>query len=231
MSKAPYFTPASFKFLRGLARHNDRTWFLAHKPEFESHIREPMLRLIADLAGPLHDISPHFVADPRAQGGSMFRIYRDTRFAKDKRPYKEWVSARFFHERTRELQGDAPFFYLHLQPGHCFIGGGVWHSQPAALKRIRAYLVNNPASWKVATRSPSFQRMFNQGGERLKRPPAGYDPDHELIDDLKRKDFIADTPLQDEQMLRPDLAKLIIGRFKKLAPMNDWLCGALDLDF
>lgn len=226
-----YFNAASFRFLRSLARHNDRNWFITHKSEYEADLRGPMLRLIADLAEPLHDISPHFVADPRPQGGSMFRIHRDTRFAHDKRPYKEWVSARLFHRRSRELMGDAPFFYLHLQPGHCFIGGGVWHPQPATIKRIRAYLLNNPASWKAITRNAAFRRQFKLDGETLVRPPRGFDPAHELIDDLKRKDFIADCALDDETFLRPDLPAVLMRRFRQLAPMNDWLCGALDLDF
>ncbi len=230
-STTAYFSPASFKFLRALARHNEREWFLAHKAEFETHLRQPMLQLIADLAKPLHAISPYFVASPRPQGGSMFRIYRDTRFARDKRPYKEWISARFFHQRSRELMGDAPFFYLHLQPGHCFIGGGVWHAQPATLKRIRAYLINNPVSWKATVRAPKFRRVFTLAGDSLVRPPQGYDPNHELIEDLKRKDFIVNAAMPDEEMLRPDLPKRLIRRFQQMAPLNDWLCGALDLDF
>ncbi len=226
-----YFSPASFKFLRALARHNERDWFLAHKNEFEVQLRQPMLRLIADLADPLHAISPHFVASPKPQGGSMFRIYRDIRYARDKRPYKEWISARFFHERTRELMGDAPFFYLHLQPGRCFVGGGVWHPQHSALKRIRAYLVNNPVSWKATVHAPAFRSVFTLAGDSLVRPPQGYDPNHTLIEDLKRKDFIVHGALSDEEMLRPDLQKHVTRLFRQLAPLNDWLCGALDLEF
>ncbi|MDE2148264.1 MAG: DUF2461 domain-containing protein [Gammaproteobacteria bacterium] len=226
-----YFTPASFKFLRALARHNERAWFVAHKADYQRHVRDPFLRLIADLTEPLTRISRHYVADPRPVGGSLFRIHRDTRFARDKRPYKEWAGARFFHRRVREVDGDAPSFYLHLQPGDCFVGGGLWHPQPAALKRVRAYLVNNPASWKQATRSPAFRRAYTLGGTALVRPPQGFAPQHELIADLKRKDFVCTAPLDDAALCRADLLRTIARRFQRVAPLIDWLCGALDLEF
>jgi uncharacterized protein (TIGR02453 family) len=226
-----YFTPASFKFLRGLARNNNREWFANHKTEFETQLRDPYLRLIADLAEPLRGISPHYVADPKPVGGSLFRIYRDTRFASDKTPYKTWAGARFSHERSRELMGEAPVFYLHVEPGNNFIGGGLWHPGSEALRRVRDYLVNNPASWKSATRSVAFRKQFELDGDSLSRPPRGYDPAHELIDDIKRKDFVCTTALDDDTMLSPQLPKVLIKHYKAAAPMVDWLCGALDLDF
>jgi len=228
---APYFTPASFRFLRGLAKHNDREWFAAHKAEFEEHLRQPYLRLIADLAEPLRKISPHYVADPRPVGGSLFRIYRDTRFSANKLPYKPWAGARFFHERSRELMGEAPVFYLHVQPGENFVGGGLWHPQPPNVQRVRDYMLNNPASWKAATRSAAFKRQFELGGSALTRPPRGYDPQHELIADLKRKDFVGTAYLDDDAMLSPKLPKILMQHFARVAPLVDWLCGALDLEF
>lgn len=226
-----YFQPATFRFLRGLAKHNDRTWFNAHKQDYIIRARAPMLELIGDLATPLAGISPHFVADARAQGGSMFRIYRDVRFTHDKRPYKEWISFKLYHERTRELSGDAPCFYLHVQPRACFVGAGVWRPSRERLVRIRDYLVNNPASWKQATRSAEFMRTFRFGGEALKRAPQGFDPTHALIEDLKRRDFVVQGALTEDQLMGPALVRLLIARFRQLAPMVDWLCGALDLDF
>ncbi|HEU0195689.1 MAG TPA: TIGR02453 family protein [Nevskiaceae bacterium] len=226
-----YFTPQSFRFLAALAKHNDRSWFLAHKQAYIDTLREPMSRLIADLAPRLTHISSHFMADPRPQGGSMFRIYRDVRFRRDKRPYKEWVSFKLMQERAREMDGDVPGFYLHVQPGQCFAGAGVWRPNHEHLLRIRNYLLDNPASWKAATRTLPFRRRFEMGGESLKRPPHGFDPMHELIDDLKRKDFVAHCALADDALLRSDLPTLLMRNYRALAPMNDWLCGALDLDF
>ena len=229
--KLTYFTPQTFRFLRSLAKNNNREWFQAHKTEFEEHLRNPYQRLIVDLAEPLRKISPHFVADPRPVGGSMFRIHRDTRFAKDKSPYKTWAGAQFFHARRRELLGDAPLFYLHIAPGECFLGAGIWHPQTEALRRVRAYLLGNPASWKKITRGAAFRKVFELGGDSLTRPPAGFDPTHELIDDLKRKDFVCSTNFDERQACAPGFLKFLVGRYKQLAPLNDWLCGALDLDF
>lgn len=245
MPKAmPYFMPATFAFLDALAANNSREWFTAHKPDYEQHVKQPLLRLIADLAEPMKTISPHYVSNPKPVGGSMFRIHRDTRFAADKTPYKPWAAASFYHQATRAVtrggdadQGtmgrlDAPGFYLHIKPGGSFIGGGIWHPQPETLKRIRAYLVNNPASWKAATRAPAFVKTFGSlTGDSAKRPPAGFDPQHELIEDLKRRDYIASAPLPDEVLLAPDLLRQMIRRYQQVGPLIDWLCGALDLDY
>ena len=239
-----YFTPASFKFLRGLARNNNREWFAAHKQDYEDHLRQPFLRLIGDLAEPLNKLNPHYVANPKPVGGSLFRIYRDTRFSGDKAPYKPWSGASFYHEATKALARgtdgntgmmgrlDAPVFYLHVQPGECFVGGGLWHPMPETLKRARNYMLNNPASWKKATRSTAFKRVYGElGGESLSRPPRGYDPEHELMVDLKRKDYVCSTQLDDAALCAPGLVKLLIRHYTTAEPLIDWLCGALDLDF
>lgn len=105
-----YFTDNSFKYLQELAHHNDKIWFTAHKPQYIEHVQTPFLRLITDLQPCLADISEHYHADPRPQGGSLFRIYRDARFSKDKSPYKTWQGARLFHARRREVP-TPPFTY------------------------------------------------------------------------------------------------------------------------
>jgi uncharacterized protein (TIGR02453 family) len=229
MANQTYFDAAAFRFLRDLARNNNREWFNARKAQYEQNVRDPFLRLIADLAAPLAKISPHFRADPRPSGGSMFRIYRDTRFANDKSPYKTWLGARLFHERARQVH--APLFYVHIQPGRCFAGGGLWHPEGKDVKRIRDFLVDNPATWKKATRSKRFRERFGLGGEALVRPPAGYDPAHELIDDIKRKDFVASMEFSDADAMSPRLKPLLVDAFKGIAPMVDYLCAALDLEF
>ena len=241
--KPAYFTPATFKFLRALARNNNREWFTAHKSDYEEQLKAPFLRLIEDLAEPLKGISARYVANPKPVGGSLFRIYKDTRFSSDKTPYKTHAGASFYHQATRatargeEGRGamgrlDAPVFYLHVQPGECFAGGGVWHPLPETLARVRNYMLNNPASWKAATRSPAFRKTFGKlGGDSLSRPPRGFDPAHELIEDLKRKDFVCSSPLSNEELCSPKLVGTLIARYKAAAPFADWLCGALDLEF
>jgi uncharacterized protein (TIGR02453 family) len=225
---ASYFTPATFRFLRALDRHNERAWFHAHKDDYERHVREPFLQLITDLQQPLAEISAHYRADPRKNGGSLYRIYRDTRYSNNKLPYKPWQGSRFFHVRRHEIQ--APGFYLHIEPGDCFAGGGMWHPESDALKRIREFLVDNPAAWKRATRGKAFGDL-QLGGESLIRPPRGYDPTHALINDLKRKDFIASAPFSEELACSSELLPWTIATFKQAAPLVDYLCAAQELEF
>jgi len=224
-----YFTPATFRFLRSLARHNNREWFHAHKPDYERHLREPFLELIADLQEPLAKISPHYRADPRKNGSSLYRIFRDTRFSHNKLPYKTWQGSRFFHVRRHEIQ--APGFYLHIEPDGCFAGGGMWHPESDALKHIREFLVDNPEAWKRATRSKAFSSHLQLTGDTLIRPPRGYDPAHELIDDLKRKDFIASTTFSEELACSDELLPWTVDIFQRVAPLVDYLCAAQELEF
>lgn len=224
-----YFSPATFRFLRALARNNNRAWFKAHPDDYERHVRGPYRQLIADLQAPLAKISPHYRADPRKVGGSLFRIQRDTRFSGDKQPYKTWAGARFFHERRREVA--APSFYLHIAPRDCFVGAGIWHPESDTLKKLRAFVADNPAAWKRATRSKAFRECYEFWGESLVRPPQGYPADHELIDDLKRKNYAAGTGFDDALASSPELRPFVIEHFKRLAPLVDYLCAGLDLAF
>ena len=144
--KSPYFSDKSLKFLRALARNNNREWFAEHKPAYEEQVKAPFLRLIYDLAEPLAKISPHLVANPKPMGGSLFRIYRDTRFGADKRPYKTHSGASFYHAATRAIARggdgdhgtmgrlDAPGFYFHFQPGESYCGAacGIRSRQPSS---------------------------------------------------------------------------------------------------
>jgi uncharacterized protein (TIGR02453 family) len=224
-----YFTPATFRFFKAVERNNNRDWFHAHKDDYDRHVREPFLQLITDLGAPLAKVSSHYRADPRKVGGSLFRMHRDTRYAHDKTPYKTWAGARFFHERRHEIQ--APAFYLHVQPGECFAGGGLWHPEADALKRIRAFLDDNPAAWKAATRSKAFTSHFTFWGESLSRPPRGFAPDHELLEDLKRKNFAAGENFTEALACSSELLPFVAATFKRIAPMVDYLCAAQELEF
>jgi uncharacterized protein (TIGR02453 family) len=238
----PYFTPATFRFLRALKRNNRRDWFHAHKDAYEAHVRTPCLRLITDLGEPLRAISPVLVANPRSVGGSLFRIHRDTRFSNDKSPYKTYAGMSFYHLATRATARgsggtaamgrlDAPVLYLHLAPGDSFTGGGIWHPQPETLKRIRDFLLDNPRTWKAVSRDKAFRRVFELTGDALSRPPRGYDPAHELIEDLKRKDFVTGAPLTDAELMQPDLLKVLVRRFRLMRPFIEYLCASLELEF
>jgi len=222
------FRPALFRFLKDLAANNDRDWFQAHKDEYEDAVRGPAMEFIAACAPLLHKISPHFRADPRPQGGSMFRIHRDTRFSKDKSPYKTHTGIQFRHEAGKDAH--APGFYLHLEPGRVFCGLGSWRPDTATAGAYRQAILDDPAGWKKATRSKAFAR-FELEGESLKRPPRGVDAEHPLIEDLKRKDFIAVTQLEQSDVTGKDFAKEFMALCKTGAPYMRFLCKAVDVPF
>jgi uncharacterized protein (TIGR02453 family) len=230
-SKQPHFTAELFAFLRELADDNDRDWFVANKARFEQHVREPLLQFIGDFAPKLEKISDHMVADPRKQGGSMFRINRDIRFSKDKRPYKENVGAHFRHEAGKDAH--APGFYLHLEPGRVFCGGGIWHPDGPALLAIRTAIVEDSAGWKKVLGGRPFKRDFGGAiaGDSLKRPPRGFDADHPYIDDIKRKDFFALAELDEQQVLEPGFIDVFAGLCKSASGLTGFLAKALDLPY
>jgi uncharacterized protein (TIGR02453 family) len=222
-----YFTPAAFEFLKKLRAHNDRDWFLANKSRYEAEVRDPFLRLIADLAPGIRKIHGSFIADPRPNGGSMMRIYRDTRFAKDKSPYKTHVAAHVGHAKGKE--GGTPAFYLYIEEGKSMIGSGLWHPEPGALRRIRDHIVAKPKDWAKVTSRQRFGSACSMGGESLQRPPAGFDANHPLIADLKRRDFVVSSQLSDEEVCGAGLRPLVLKRFRAVAPFMQFLSDALGL--
>jgi uncharacterized protein (TIGR02453 family) len=227
---ATYFTDKSLKFLRALARNNDRAWFQAHKADYEAHVRGPFQRLLVDLQPDLLAVSEHFRADPKAVGGSLFRIQRDTRFANDKAPYKSWQGARLFHARGRQVP--APSFYLHLQPGQCFVGAGLWHPETPTQRQVRQFIFDNPGSWKAAAHAPAFRRRFDlEAEDMLVRMPSGFPADFEFADDLRHKNFVATRAVDDAVMLGPKLRQTLATDLQALGPFVDYLCAALDLEF
>lgn len=229
MAPQRHFTPKLFSFLRDLAENNDRDWFKAHQDEYERHVREPALEFINDFAAPLKKISPHFVADSRPVGGSMFRIQRDTRFAKDKTPYKENTGVQFRHLLAKDVH--APGFYMNLQPGSCYMGVGLWRPESKVAYQIRRHIDENQAAWKKASRGKRFTDVYTIGGDSLVRAPKGYDDDHPLIEDLKRKDFIASTKLTQKQVTDAEFMATFVDNYKRAAPFMKFLCEAVDLQF
>ena len=225
-----YFSDASFKFLRALARNNDKTWFNEHKQQYEDHVRQPFLRLLTDLQPDLAQVSEHFRSDPKTVGGSLFRIYRDARFSNDKSPYKPWQGARLFHERRKQVA--APSFYVHLQPGQCFVGAGLWHPEPPTQRRVRQFIFDNPGSWKAAAHAPKFRKRYEfESSEVLSRPPRGFPAEFEMIEDLKHRNFVFSRHLEEADMTGPRLRQLLAADLVALGPFVDYLCAALDLEF
>ena len=224
MAAQAYFHPRLFQFLAQLRRNNRRPWFLKHKAEYEEFVRQPSLRFIADLRLRLREISPWLVADPKPVGGSLFRIYRDVRFSKDKSPYKTHIGMNFWHANASETV-HAPGLYLHLEPKRCFVAGGVWQPDPRSLARIRDAVAWKQDEWRKA------KRGLELGGDTLSRPPRGYCADHPLIEDLKRKDFVASVDLKDSQVCGPRFMSDFLAAARKMVPLLQFLSGAEKLRF
>lgn len=219
----------TLKFLRSLKRNNDRDWFNANKPRYEDAIVAPSMQFIADMSEKLPAISPHFTAIPKKVGGSMMRIYRDTRFGKDKSPYKTNIGIQFRHEVGKDVH--APGFYVHVEPKSVFIGVGIWRPEPKVAKLIREAIVEDPAAWKKATRGKTFAQIMELTGESLKRPPRGFDPEHTYIEDLKRKDFIAIRELTEDDISSATFLKETLATFRKSKALMQFLCDALEVPF
>ncbi len=224
-----WFSKETFAFLRDLAANNDREWFNANRARYEASVLGPSVRFIMDFGRRLHRISPHFRADPRPVGGSLFRIYRDTRFSKDKSPFKTHIGIQFRHERGRDVH--APGFYLHIEPGSVFAGLGLWHPDASALRAIRQFIVAHPERWSSAIGGAAFRKKLELAGETLGRPPRGFDPDHPLIDDLRRKDHIAVAKLTQRTATSDQLVHKFAETCRAGAPMVRFLCEALRLEF
>lgn len=226
---APRFTPDLFRFLGDLAANNEREWFKANKQKYDDVIKEPALEFIEAFGPRLEAISPHFEANARAVGGSLFRIHRDTRFSKDKTPYKLNTGVHFRHERAKDAH--APGFYLHLQPRSCFMGVGLWMPEPKVAHQIRAHIGENRDRWTAITAAPTFRDRFELSGDSLVRPPKGFDKDDPLLTDLKRKSFIALAPLTQGHITRKDFIDRFEADCRAGADFVQFLCAAVGVDF
>lgn len=216
-----YFSRDLFKFLSDLAKNNNREWFNANKARYEELVKEPFLEFISDAGPRLKKISPHVVADTRPVGGSLFRIHRDVRFAKDKSPYKTNVGAHFRHSAGKEAA--APTFYLHISPEESFIAGGMWQPDSAAVAKIRTRIVERPGDWKKVLASGVELSEYY----RLTRPPRGFDPSHQFIEDIKLKSYISTEMLNQKQVTDPRFMSHFIEACRSMNPLMKFLAAAV----
>jgi len=222
-TRTAHFGRGLFEFLGELKGNNNREWFNTNRARYITEVEEPMLQFIADFGDRISKISPHFVADPRRVGGSMFRIYRDTRFSRDKSPFKVSAGSHFPHQ-ARSKDRSVPSFYLHLEPGHCIGGSGIYHPDTASLKQIRDRIATKPNEWDAVLR-----KKLPIGGETLTRPPAGYDPGGRFVEDLKRKDFYTMTTYTQRDVCSPDFLDSYLDASARSAPLLQFLTKALGL--
>ncbi|MBW9274962.1 MAG: DUF2461 domain-containing protein [Candidatus Thiodiazotropha sp. (ex. Lucinisca nassula)] len=229
MNRFKGFPPQTLPFLEALAQNNDRAWFADNKQQYESAVREPALAFIEEMAPKLNGISNQFRAIAKKTGGSLMRVYRDTRFSKDKTPYKTNIGIQFRHSLGKDVH--APGFYLHIEPGNCFLGAGIWHPDPKTLGKIRNFITDNPAAWQAALHEKPFRKHFQLVGDTLIRPPRGYPADHPLIEDLKRKDFIALKAFDGNEIDKPSFCNFVTRGFKQTDALMRYLCAAVEVNY
>ncbi len=223
MAHSAFFHSELFDFLRQLKRHNNREWFAKNKERYQAAVVEPALLFIGSFAPHLAKISACFVANPHPTRGSLFRIYRDTRFAADKRPFKTHVGMRFLHEAGKDVH--APIFYLHLEPDRCFAAAGVWHPDNRVLTKIRTAIATQPDRWAPVRKKLELE------GDSLTRPPMGFDPQHRFIEDLKRKDFVTSIAFTEAQVCRPRFMRDFAAACRAMSPLTEFTAQALGLKF
>ena len=218
-----------FHFFKDLKANNNRVWFDDNKARYHDSVVDPVSEFIGCMAPRLRKISRHFTADPRPHGGSMFRIYRDTRFSKDKTPYKTHAGVQFRHEAGKDAH--APGFYVHLAADGVFFGGGVWNPAGPQLNRIRDYIADNARSWARIVNARKVKEVGGIKGDSLKRPPRGFDAQHVHIEDLKRKSFFIMASAEPELALGPDFITESAKVFRTTAKLNHFITDALELPF
>lgn len=224
------FRPAAVRFLRELKRHNERPWFESHRAVYESEVRQPLAALVDEVDVALAGVAPEIVGDPRR---SIFRIYRDVRFSKDKSPYKTHGACWFYHMDAgrgvgSEAQGGAGF-YFHFAPGECLLAAGIWMPLRPALARIREAIIEDQTRFEAVVDARAFRRRFGTLDEEsmLKRLPRGFADTHPAARWLRYQSFTVGRSLSERQALSPRLASVLARDFATLTPFVRWLNDAL----
>ena len=216
-------TKANFDFLKQLKKNNNRDWFNKNKPTYQAQHEETIV--FADKV--LELMNKHDNIETPNGKKSLFRIYRDVRFSKDKSPYKShWAGG--FKRATAHLRGG---YYFHLEPGNTMVGGGFWGPNKDDLLRIREDIALDDAPLRKILNSKSFKDTFGKlEGEQLKTAPKGFDKEHPAVDLLRYKQFIIAKKFTDKEALSPDFAKKVNDVFKKMRPFFDYMSESVTTD-
>ena len=214
-----YFRPEALTFLRNLAKHNDREWFTPRKAQFEAELREPMLAIVRKITDAMMDFAPNHV---RPAEKSLFRIYRDTRFSSDKRPYKTHVAAWWSHQGLQKTSGAG--YYFHVSAKEMVIAAGSYMPEKEQLAAIRNWLLDNHAEFRKLIKKPAVRKAFTEfEGNALTRPPKGFPTDHPALDLIRCKQWGLSATLPPKAALDRGMAATIVRHFKLAAPMVDAL--------
>ena len=225
MSGFEGFPRGTHKFLNDLTKNNNREWFAENKIRYENFFLEPALSFIGAMQQPLQRVAPLLHAEPKKVGGSLMRIYKDTRFSKDKTPYKTNIGIHFRHQAGKDVH--APGVYVHIAPNECFLGIGIWRPPSDAIKAIREHISECPVTWNRFRKNKKFNEYFELHDERLKTAPKGFPKDHPQIEDLRLKSFIGLCQLKKSDIESPELLDTTVDLIKRGKPLMTFLCEAL----
>lgn len=220
MAKITHLDESVFMFLKALEENNNRDWFAKNKPDYLS--ANEHFKALAE------EINLGMQKQDNIEKMKLFRIYRDVRFSKNKKPYKNSFSAGFSRE-TKALRGG---YYLHLQPGdNSMVGGGFWQPEASDLKRIREEIAADASPLRKIINSPSFKKHFGElGGEQLKTAPRAYPKDHPAIDLLRYKSFVVSKYFTDKEVGTPGFSDEVLKYFKATRPFFDYMSDVLTTD-
>jgi uncharacterized protein (TIGR02453 family) len=214
------FPAEGIAFLRDLKKHNDRDWFTPRKPIFEEKVRQPMIELVRAVHGEMARFAPRYIGEPAK---CVYRIYRDTRFSKDKTPYKTYVSALLLRIDFDRHDGSAAY-YFSLSPEGIQVAGGIYRPDRDTLLAVRQHIAANTAAFRATYENRKVKKLLGDlQGESLSRVPKGFPADHPAIDLLKRKDYLLDTQLDAKLATTPRLLGEIVSRIEAMTPFIEYL--------
>ena len=222
---ATHFTPEAMKFLRGLARNNDRVWFEERRPVYELALKAPMLALVEEVSAAMEGFAPEHVRPPHK---ITMRIYRDIRFSKNKLPYKTHLAAWWARRGMEKTSGGG--FYLQVSPQEVMVAAGVYMPEREQLLMLRRWMSENHESYRAKVkmltkaRGAGFEDIDSQALTRMPKGFAGDDPADELV---RAKNWGVRASMPAELALEPALAREIVRRFKLAAPVVEMLNGAI----
>lgn len=221
--KPTYNLSLPIRFLKQIKKHNDRTWFMAHKAQYDAAFEE--LITFADLV--LAELRKHDDIETPTGKKSLFRLYNDVRFSKDKSPYKLNLGGGFRRATALRRGG----YYFHIQPGNSFVAGGFWGPNPQDLNHIRQHVAADPEPLTTIITSKSFKKVFGSlQGEQVKTAPRGYTADHPAINLLRYKQYIIRHDFTDEEVMDPSFHKKVAQVFKDMRPFLDYMSEILTTD-
>ena len=219
-STFPGFPKEGIAFLRALKRNNDREWFTPRKAMFEAKVKQPMTELVSAIHREMMRFAPQYVGDPAK---CVYRIYRDTRFSKDKTPYKTFASALFLRNGISRNAGSAGY-YFSISPEEIEVAGGVYAPDRDVLLTVRQYIAENHRQFRATFQTPKVKKLVGGlWGESLARMPKGFDPEHPAAELIRRKHFVLSTMIDPKLAVTPKLLPEIVARIEAMTPFVEFL--------